>query len=109
MAANDQDFLELVSRADGAIALGADPALVPLVPRLRWVQLLSVGLGGMLTPEVVASDVAITVTRGPRGNAMAEHVVSFMLALARHLSRFATTRIACGASTESLFNPQISS
>lgn len=38
-----------------------------------------------MTPEVVTSDVTVTAMKGPRGNAMAEHVAMFILALARRL------------------------
>ena len=48
-------------------------------------QKLSVAVGGLLTPEVVSSDVIFTTTKGPRGNAIAEHAAMFMLALARRL------------------------
>ena len=85
VAANEQEFLKLVSRADAAMVLVPDPELIALVPRLQWLQLTSVSLEGVLTPRVVESEVAVTVTRGPRGQAIAEHVVMFMLALARRL------------------------
>ena len=85
VAANEQGFLELVSRADGAFMLHTRPELIALVPRLQWLQSLNVSVEGVLTPEVIESEVAITVTKGPRGHAIAEHVAMFMLALARRL------------------------
>ena len=85
VAADDTAFLELASRANAAMMMVPGPQQVTLAPRLRWVQMISVSLEAILTPEVVKSDVTVTVTRGPRGNAIAEHVALFMLALARRL------------------------
>lgn len=88
VAANEQEFLEHVSQADAAMMLLPGPELVALVPRLRWLQMISVSLEGILTSEARRSDVVITVTRGPRGSAIAEHVAMFMLAPARRLPGF---------------------
>jgi phosphoglycerate dehydrogenase-like enzyme len=57
--------------------------------RLRWIHLTSAGLGPLLFPELVASPVVITNSRGLHADAMAEHALGVMLAFARklHLAR----------------------
>ncbi len=82
-------FAELVSGADIAL-VQADfkfPAEV-LKPdsRLRWIQVLVVGVNRVLTPELIAAEqVTITSSKGPMGPHMAEHSVALMLALARDI------------------------
>jgi phosphoglycerate dehydrogenase-like enzyme len=57
--------------------------------RLRWIHLTSAGLGPLLFPEMVASPVVITNSRGLHADAMAEHALGVLLAFARklHLAR----------------------
>jgi D-2-hydroxyacid dehydrogenase (NADP+) len=65
------------------------PAWLGQEGRLRWVQSIPAGVNGLLTPALMAArHVAITSTKGPMGPLMAEHVVMFMLALARDLPGF---------------------
>lgn len=53
--------------------------------RLRWIQVPAVGVGHMLSPEMIASPVVITSARGIRARAIAEHVLGVAIALARQL------------------------
>jgi phosphoglycerate dehydrogenase-like enzyme len=71
----------------------ADVAFTPFVDRdgfrtarrLRWVQSPAVGVGSLMFPELLASDVVITSARGIRARAIAEHVLGVAIALARRL------------------------
>jgi phosphoglycerate dehydrogenase-like enzyme len=71
----------------------ADVAFTPFVDRdafrtaqrLRWVQSPAVGVGSLMFPELLASDVVITTARGIRARAIAEHVLGVAIALARRL------------------------
>lgn len=58
-------------------------------PRLRWIHLTAAGVGSILFPELVASDVVVTNSRGLHATSIAEHAFGLMLALVRkiHLSR----------------------
>ena len=51
--------------------------------RLRWLHVMSAGVERMLTPELAASPVTVSASKGPMSLLMAEHVVALMLALAR--------------------------
>lgn len=60
-----------------------------LARRLRWIHAPSAGVGPMLFPALVASDVVITNSRGLHADSMAEHTIGVLLAFARklHLAR----------------------
>jgi phosphoglycerate dehydrogenase-like enzyme len=55
--------------------------------RLRWIHSPAAGVGGMLFPAMVASDVVITNSRGNSARTIAEHIVAVTLAMFRHLPR----------------------
>jgi len=52
---------------------------------LRWVHAASAGVNHVLTPEVVASDIVVTNSRGVFDEPMAEYVLGLTLALAKDL------------------------
>jgi phosphoglycerate dehydrogenase-like enzyme len=54
-------------------------------PRLRWVHSPAAGVGGMLFPEMLASPVVITNSRGMSADTIAEHVLAVTLAMFRRL------------------------
>lgn len=53
--------------------------------RLRWLHSPAAGVGGMLFPEMVASPVVVTNSRGMSAGTIAEHVLAVTLALFRQL------------------------
>ncbi len=57
--------------------------------RLRWIQVTAAGVGAMLFPELVGSEVVVTNGRGIHAVAMAEHTLGVILAFVRklHLAR----------------------
>jgi phosphoglycerate dehydrogenase-like enzyme len=57
----------------------------PVADRLRWVHAASAGVNHLLTPEVVASEVVVTNSRGVFDEPMAEYVLAMTLALAKDL------------------------
>src|SRR5262249_45067825 len=75
----------LIPEADVAFVPHVDRAMLASAPRLRWIQSPAVGVGAMLYPEMIASPVVITIPRGIRARAIAEHVLAVSLALARQL------------------------
>ena len=82
----DRDAIRrLLPEADVAFTPFVDRDVFPSATRLRWVQSPAVGVGSLLFPEVLASDVVITSARGIRARAIAEHVLGVTIALARHL------------------------
>jgi phosphoglycerate dehydrogenase-like enzyme len=57
--------------------------------RLRWIHVSATGVGSLLFPALVESDVVLTNARGLHGLSMAEHALGVMLSVARklHLAR----------------------
>src|SRR5262249_62420595 len=53
--------------------------------RLRWVPSPAVGVGSLMFPELLASDVVLPSARGIRARAIAEHTLGVAIALARKL------------------------
>jgi phosphoglycerate dehydrogenase-like enzyme len=59
--------------------------LLPRMPRLRWIHTLGAGVDGDLTPEVVASDVEVSRTRGLHCIPVSEWVLMQILAVSKRL------------------------
>jgi phosphoglycerate dehydrogenase-like enzyme len=53
--------------------------------KLRWIHSPAAALHGVLIPEVVASDVVVTNSSDVYGQAVADHAMAMLLAMARHL------------------------
>jgi phosphoglycerate dehydrogenase-like enzyme len=75
----------LLPEADVAFTPFIDRDVFPRATRLRWVQSPAVGVGGLMFPELLASDVVLTSARGIRARAIAEHILGVTIALARRL------------------------
>jgi len=82
----DRDTLRrLLPDADVAFTPFVDRDVFAAAPRLRWVQSPAVGVGSLMFPELLASDVVLTSARGIRARSIAEHVLGVTIALARRL------------------------
>ena len=75
----------LLPESDVAFTPCIDEDVFASARRLRWVQSPAVGVGSLLFPSLVASDVVLTTARGIRARAIAEHVLGVSIALARQL------------------------
>lgn len=62
--------------------------------KLKWIQVSAAGIGGLLFPAMVESDIVITNGRGLHSASMAEHTLGVMLMFVRnlHLARDAQQR-----------------
>lgn len=76
---------QALPQADAAFAAYVDRDVVPSLTRLKWVQAPAVGVGHILSEEMIESSIVLTSARGVRARAMAEHVLGVTLALARQL------------------------
>jgi phosphoglycerate dehydrogenase-like enzyme len=75
----------LLPDADVAFTPFVDRDVFAAATRLRWVQSPAVGVGSLMFPELLASEVVITTARGIRARAIAEHILGVTIALARRL------------------------
>jgi phosphoglycerate dehydrogenase-like enzyme len=82
----DRDSLrQALPEGDAAFAAFVDRDIVQSLTRLKWVQAPAVGVGHILSEELIASPIVLTSARGVRARAMAEHVMGMTIALARQL------------------------
>lgn len=62
--------------------------------RLRWVHATGAGIETIIAiPELVASDIMVTNTRGAHAPFVAEHTFALMLALVRNISGFSLDKV----------------
>lgn len=84
-ARTDDEAVALIGDADVAFASELRRPHLAAARRLRWVHSPAVGVGGMLFPEMLASPVVLTNSRGIAADTIAEHVVAVVLAMFRKL------------------------
>jgi phosphoglycerate dehydrogenase-like enzyme len=73
------EALEAIAQADAYCGYGVTRELFLAAPRLRWVHTATAGVGSLLFPELVASDVTLTNSAGIHAIPMAEYVVAGLL------------------------------
>lgn len=79
----DSEEQKLAAAADAEVALGSVTAeLLAAAPRLKWVQSGSAGVE-WIPPELAATDIVVTNTRGAHAATIAEHAFGMLIALAR--------------------------
>jgi len=83
------DADRLLPEAEVVLGWAARPHNFASARRLAWIHLTAAGVGRALFPELIASDVVLTNSRGLHATSMAEHAIGMMLGFARklHLSR----------------------
>jgi phosphoglycerate dehydrogenase-like enzyme len=79
------EALEAIRDADAYAGYGISRPLFLAAPRLRWVHSAAAGVGSVLFPEMLASDVVVTNSAGVHAAPMAETVVGGLLFLLRGL------------------------
>lgn len=72
-----------ITRADAYVGFGMPRALFLEAPRLAWVHSAAAGVGSVLFPEMVESDVVLTNSAGIHAPPIAEHVLGGVLYLLR--------------------------
>ena len=84
-ATNESETRQLIPEAEVMFSSEIDRQQFALASRLKWIHSPAAGVGGMLFPEMVASPVVITNSRGVSADTMAEHTLAVTLALFRNL------------------------
>jgi phosphoglycerate dehydrogenase-like enzyme len=84
-ALDDDQTQQLMPEADVLFAGQITTAQFAAGSRLRWIHSPAAGVGGMLFPELLASPVVLTNSRGMSADTIAEHVLAVTLALFRRL------------------------
>ena len=79
---------EVAEHAAGIDILFGPPSaeLLPVAPNLKWIQSASAGVEFVARiPELVASDIILTNTRGAHGPSIGEHTMALLLTMTRHI------------------------
>ena len=84
-ARTEAEVLPLMPDIEAAFTSELRPVHFAVASRLRWVHSPAAGVGSMLFPEMVGSDVVMSNSRGMSADHIAEHVVGVTLALFRKL------------------------
>ncbi|MEW5932224.1 MAG: D-2-hydroxyacid dehydrogenase [Bacillota bacterium] len=87
-AASRQEAEQLVEEADVIYGTSLSGAAAARARRLKWVHAPAAGVDRLLSPELVASPVVVTCSRGLHAQSLSEHAFALMLALARRLPEF---------------------
>lgn len=82
-AAPSAEAIDLVRGAEAYFGFGLARPLFLAAPRLRWVHSAAAGVGALLFPELVASEVLLTNSAGVMAVPIAEHVLGGILYLLR--------------------------
>lgn len=84
-ATSPADTMAMIPDADVVFMSELRPAQFAAARRVRWIHSPAAGVGGMLSPELVASPVVLTNSRGLGADTIAEHALAVTLALFRRL------------------------
>ena len=84
-ADSDEEALDAIKDADVAFSSRITRDHFAAATRLRWVHSPAAGVGSMLFPEMVTSDVVMTNSRGNSSTTIAEHAIAMTLVLLRDL------------------------
>jgi phosphoglycerate dehydrogenase-like enzyme len=82
---DEREAVALAAEADAAFSSQINPEHLAAARRLKWVHSPAAGVAGMLYPEMIASQIVITNSRGTSADTIAEHVIAVTLALFRRL------------------------
>jgi phosphoglycerate dehydrogenase-like enzyme len=84
-ATSEEQATALAPGADVAFMAELRSAHFAAARQLRWIHSSAAGVGNMLFPELVRSDVVLTNSSGVSADSIAEHVLGLTLALFRKL------------------------
>ena len=85
MATENEDVLREIADADAAGVGLFDAEMLAAGKRLRWVHAFSGGVGGFLFPQMLASPVLLTSSKGTFHIVAAEHAIGHMLLFTRRI------------------------
>ncbi len=80
--------------ADGAFSSVFEASVFAAAPQLRWIHSSAAGITRLLTPEIVASDIILTNSRGALARPIAEYVIAMTLMFFRRLHIAARRQMA---------------
>ena len=104
-ASGPEDVTGQIADANVAFMSELRPEHLSAARSLRWVHSPAAGVGSMLFPEMVASPVVVSNSRGLSADHIAEHVVAVALALFRKLPAAMRSQAARHWAQDDLLEP----
>lgn len=104
-ATSHADTMAMIPDADIVFMSELRGAQFTAARKVRWIHSPAAGVGGMLSPELVASPVVLTNSRGLGATAIAEHVLAVTLAMFRRLPMVVTKQQARQWAQAEAFGP----
>ena len=83
VARKDKPSAEQLSRTEVLAAMGAPPGLLSSMPKLRWVQAMTVGVDAWLGLPDLPEGVTLTCARGTHRESMLENIIGALLYVAK--------------------------
>jgi phosphoglycerate dehydrogenase-like enzyme len=77
------EVVEAIADADAYLGFGMSRTLFAAGKRLKWVHTAAAGVGSLLFPEMIESDIVLTNSAGIHAVPMAEHVLGGLLYVLR--------------------------
>lgn len=74
-----------IVNAEALCSMRIPAELFQSAKKLKWIHSVAAGIGGLMIPEVLVSDVLVTNARGVFSTVMAEHALGIILAFSRRL------------------------
>lgn len=103
---DDPSYAREIVDSDAACVLKISADLLKSARQLRWLHTPAAGVGSLLIPELVESDIVLTNGRGTNAVTVAEHALGLMLALARRLADAARYQAQRLWATDLIFSAQ---
>src|SRR5690349_22931395 len=74
---------EQIARTEALMAYTAVPGLLPKMPKLRWVQVMTAGVENWLALPDLPSKLVLTCARGTHTESMPENIIAGLLYVAK--------------------------
>jgi glyoxylate/hydroxypyruvate reductase len=81
--AGERPAAELMARAEGALAWGLPPGIIPSMPKLTWIQTLSAGVETWLARPDLAPAINLTCARGVHYEQMPDNILAAIYYVAK--------------------------
>ena len=79
----EQPSAEQKARTEALMAYAAPAGLLPAMPKLRWVQVMTAGVEGWMALPDVPANLALTCARGTHRESMPENIIGALLYVAK--------------------------
>jgi phosphoglycerate dehydrogenase-like enzyme len=83
VARKDKPTADQMARSEVLLAMSGAPGLLPAMPKLRWIQSMTVGVDGWLALPDLPEGVTLTCARGTHRESMPENIIGALLYVAK--------------------------